>query len=110
MIRVTIELLPHGDDKHPQVIGEGRIHNTGTKDNGETGEYYFEFTTPGWYVKDQINVPGDVWEGVLFSFPRTRAHVLHLLRNCLNCAYDLRELEHFNKLKGLFGDKQEGDN
>ncbi len=103
MIRITIELLPGGDETQAQVIGSGEITNIATDKTGELGNYRYEFTTPGWYRAGEIDAPGDVWAGVKCKFPRTRAHVWHLVRECVNDSYKARVKRKERELKRVCG-------
>ena len=75
MLRVTIELLPHGSRKNSQVIAEGLISNMLTHaDRPAYGAYFATFE-----IKDQgepltVDVP---------SHKRSRP-VWYLLKECLD--------------------------
>lgn len=72
MIRVTVELVPHGVFK-PILLGKAYIRNEGTG-TPTRGNYTFEFT----------NKAGGHWkEGALFNFPRKKRLAWDLLYRCL---------------------------
>lgn len=80
MIRVTIEMLPFGDDRRAYVMARGIIHNkgTGTRARGNYGaaiskvSHYRPLKAGGWLRKGEIK-----------DFPRTRLGVWDLLYRSL---------------------------
>jgi len=70
MIRVTVELVPHGDEERKREIGRLEIANDGSGDE-ETGNYtgrlFAEYT------------PEEGRRGRLFSFARQRQSVWSLI-------------------------------
>ncbi|MHA1962610.1 MAG: hypothetical protein ACW99U_20650, partial [Candidatus Thorarchaeota archaeon] len=73
MIRVTIELVPHGDETRRKIIGTGLIINddTGTM---EEGNYTYTL-----YKNEELCKAGS-----LENFPRIVYDVWELLRQVLN--------------------------
>jgi len=74
MIRITVELLPHGDASRAKVLGTARIWNTlqGT-------------TTQGVYKTEFLGETGEVWrQGEVHEFPRQRLLAWDLLAQALN--------------------------
>ncbi|MEM6888748.1 MAG: hypothetical protein AAF636_11475 [Pseudomonadota bacterium] len=79
-LRVTVELIPHGDESRKSVIGQMDIENTGRHPHRpEFGEYRF-------------TLAGQVWGGdteewhrdaALSSFRRSRGYWA-CVRECLN--------------------------
>lgn len=72
MIRVTIELIPHGDETRKKVIGRGIIINDGTG-NWESGNYH------GWFSR----VGGRIESFEVKGFPRKRLGCWNLLFRAL---------------------------
>jgi hypothetical protein len=73
MIKITIELYPHGDEERKFIIGEGTIINdmTGTINSGN---YRYEFITK----KSVVGIGGRV-----IGFKRNKKHIWSLLKECL---------------------------
>lgn len=70
MIRITVELLPHGDESRARVIGLATITNDGTGTDRQ-GNYKLRFWNGGvlpWRT------------GRLEGFPRKSRNVWHLLQ------------------------------
>ena len=84
MIRITVELIPFGQEDHPrrQVLGTGKIANVGGTD--VLGEYIFEFHDKG----------GRTWKsGQIHNFPRQRFLAWDLLYRALHSAVGKRNKE-----------------
>ncbi len=63
MIRVTVELIPNGDEKRARVLAEGRIINVGGE--GDEGDYRV--------ILSHRDEPGRVWiTGMVRKFDRRR--------------------------------------
>lgn len=78
MLRVTIELLPHGDESKAEVVGVATIVNTG-EGTAETGSYEVKLMKTAKFAKR----PG-VWrEGRVSGFPRLKLGPYDLLYRCL---------------------------
>jgi len=63
MIRITAELLPHGDADRARLLGVAEITLTSTTKNGRIGSYHTRLSHTGkWYAKGkwwlQANVEG----------------------------------------------------
>ena len=69
-IRVTMEIIPRGDESRRFVAGVLEIENDGTGDN-ETGNYKMRLSGP---VKDgDVSIMNDYWQvGELRQFRRNR--------------------------------------
>lgn len=64
MLRITIELVPHGDESRKRAIGYAEIRNDGTGDR-QTGNYGVRLS--------QWGRPGSTWKrGVVTGFPRLK--------------------------------------
>lgn len=79
MIRITVEMVPKGDDSRAWTMAQGVIANDGT--GTETvGTYVYGFSgqaqTPG-------HDPGIRISGRLTGFRRKRSNVWHLIAECL---------------------------
>ncbi len=80
MIRITIEMVPFGDEKRAYVMAQGIIHNDGrgTKARGNYGaaisrvSHFRPLVGGGWWK-----------EGKIKDFPRTRLGVWDLLYQAL---------------------------
>lgn len=69
MLRITLELLPKGDESKAKVIATGKITNTGTSGNDQLGNYKYE-----------LKSKGRLWrEGIFKYFPRKRYNIWMLL-------------------------------
>ena len=79
MLRITIELVPHGIESRARVIAVGKIANNATG-TPRLGNYTFELSKCG-QVK-QCSRSGNV-----LGFPRERFNAWHLLRTVLNRAF-----------------------
>lgn len=82
MIRITVEMLPGGDEDKSYVLAQGVIVNDGKGTKG-VGNYTYGLTRQ---VKRRGVDPGIGYEGSVQDFPRQRLNVWHLLRQCLNDA------------------------
>lgn len=82
MIRVSVEMLPRGDDDEAYLLAQGVIINTG----GGTptrGEYDYGLTSQA----SKGNPEPPIWkEGRVDGFPRKRDNVWRLLKRCLDDA------------------------
>lgn len=75
MIRITVELLPFGDEDNPRLLGIALIANNGTGTD-TTGNYQYSI-----HGKRQLLKGGD---GTILGFRRKRDNVWELLRQALN--------------------------
>lgn len=85
MIRITIELFPHGDSNRSKVLGIMDIWNDGSGDIN-TGNYKFcawKAGTPKDILHMQHTVAKAKWAGSISNFPRKRLLVWDLLLRCL---------------------------
>lgn len=82
MIRVTVEMVPKGDDARARILAQGVIVNDG-KGTQTIGSYDYGITS-------QINVPGrdpGIWkQGKVRGFRRKRDNVWRLLALVLDDA------------------------
>lgn len=77
MIRVVIELWPHGDESRKRLLASADIGNDGTG-SPEVGNYVYRLR----------NKAGAIWKkGHITGFPRQRATAWRLLRLILNDAF-----------------------
>jgi hypothetical protein len=83
MIRVTVEMVPHGNEKRAYVIGIGVIANDGTG-NTRLGNYVYALNVieGGATVKYQ--------SGEIKGFRRLENSVWRLLYRCLNDIFSTR--------------------
>jgi hypothetical protein len=73
MIKITVELLPHGDESRKRKLGEMRIWNTLTG-TPTKGDYKFSI----WLKRNKA------WRtGEYHGFPRKRKNVWFLIKKCL---------------------------
>lgn len=79
MIRVTVELVPRGDESRARILCRGLIVNDGSG-TLRTGNYRFSLSQQG-----RPNVQSR--EGEVKDFPRLSKNVWHLLRLVLNQAF-----------------------
>jgi len=79
MIRVTVELVPHGDEKCARILCRGVIANDGSG-TLLRGNYRFSLSQQG-----RPTVPSR--EGEVKDFPRLSKNVWHLLHRVLNAAF-----------------------
>lgn len=80
MLRITIEMLPKGDDSKAYTVAQGVIANDGTGDLA-TGNYVYGFSGQ---AKRPGHDPGIRTSGRLEGFSRRRHNAWELLRRCLN--------------------------
>ncbi len=84
MIRVTVELVPRGDESQARVLAQGVIVNDGTG-TLSTGAYTYGITA-------QTNVEGrdpGIWkQGRIVGFKRKRDNVWRLLKRVLDDALE----------------------
>jgi hypothetical protein len=73
MIRIKIDLVPHGIESKSRPIGQMEIWNDATGDH-RRGNYKFRFSRER----------GKERSGELKDFPRLSANVFELIRRCLN--------------------------
>jgi hypothetical protein len=83
VIRVTVELVPHGDESRARVLARGTITNDGTG-TFQRGNYRFWLSQSG-----RPNTA--TREGAVTNFPRQAKNVWHLLAQCLNTAFGPKE-------------------
>jgi hypothetical protein len=75
MIRVTVEMIPFGDESKKLVISVGNIWNTG---EGSVGVGHYKFNI------SKRNQPKIVWKfGDINDFPRQRLNAWDLLYRAL---------------------------
>ena len=75
MIRVTVEMIPFGDEAQKHTIAVGNIWNTGTGDSS-TGNYKFNIS--------RRNQPRIIWKfGDISDFPRKKLNAWDLLYRVL---------------------------
>lgn len=79
-LRITIEMLPKGDDTQTYILAQGVIANDGTGDLA-TGNYIYGFSGQ---TKRPGHDPGIRTSGRLEGFSRRRHDAWELLRRCLN--------------------------
>lgn len=79
MIRVTVELVPHGDESRARVLARGTMTNDGTG-TLQRGNYRFQLSQSG-----RPNATSRV--GSVRDFPRRAKNVWWLLREVLNEAF-----------------------
>lgn len=77
MVRVTVELVPNGDESQKQVVATGEIWNVGIEAGGYVGDYQFKFEANHQYKGIQS------YMGELTNFHRVRRSALELVRECL---------------------------
>jgi hypothetical protein len=80
VIRVIVELHPHGDASRRRVIGEMKVWNDGSGEQ-TIGNYKFAFWRRS---KDTKNRKGKVHQGEVKGFPRLRKNVFELIQLCLS--------------------------
>lgn len=80
MIRITVEMVPSGDDERARMLAQGVIVNDGTG-TLEIGNYYYGFTGQ---IKRGGRDPGIQISGTYKGFPRRREDVWSLIYDCLN--------------------------
>jgi hypothetical protein len=80
VIRVTVELVPHGDESRARVLARGTITNDGTG-TFQRGNYRFWLSQSG-----RVNATSR--EGEVKDFPRRAKNVWHLLSRVLAVAFD----------------------
>lgn len=79
MIRVTVELVPHGDESRARILARGIIANDGSG-TLQRGNYRFQLSQ-----SRRLNVTARA--GTVKGFPRLSKNVWHLLRLVLNSAF-----------------------
>lgn len=80
MLRITIEMVPKGDDSRAYTLAQGVIANDGTGDKS-IGNYIYGFSGQ---IKRPGDDPGIRTSGELKGFSRLRDDCWELLRRCLN--------------------------
>ncbi len=84
MLRVTIELLPHGSEAHKRHLGTIEIANTGG--TSTQGNYRARLSKRG--------KPNQIWKaGEVINFPRKRLGAYDLLYRALEAAVGERNKE-----------------
>ena len=78
MLRITVELIPHGCEQARHVIAKGEIFNDGTGDL-ERGNYHYAFCRVGGKSSD-----GKTVTGYVSDFGRLDKSALHLIAECLS--------------------------
>jgi hypothetical protein len=75
MIRIIIELVPHGIESQKETLCIGKIWNDTTGD-ANTGNYGFQFF--------RAHRSNTIWKtGEIKDFPRKKLSVWYLLHRCL---------------------------
>lgn len=77
MLKITVELVPNGDESQKQVVAIGEIWNAGTHANGYVGDYQYRFEANHQYKGIQT------YAGELTNFYRVRRSALELVRECI---------------------------
>lgn len=91
MLRITVELLPNGDESRKSHLGTAEIINIGSGDS-ETGNYKVRLSKWG--------DPSKVWKsGELQGFPRQQLGPWDLLSLCLVATLGDR-IKDFKQLNG----------
>lgn len=80
MIRVTVELVPRGDESRALILARGVIANDGSG-TLRRGNYRFA-------LSQQRRLTVTARKGEVKDFPRLSKNVWHLLRLVLNQAFD----------------------
>lgn len=83
MIRVTIEMVPRGDESKARIIAQGRIFNDGSG-TFQRGNY-------GYWLSQSRRLTVASREGSVRNFPRSAKNVWHLLALVLNTAFGPKE-------------------
>jgi len=83
VIRVTVELVPHGDESRAKVLCQGMIANDGSG-TLRKGNYRFQLSQQG-------RLSATARKGEVKDFPRLSKNVWHLLRLVLNTAFGPKE-------------------
>jgi len=74
LIKIIIELWPHGFETNKMKLGEMKIANDGTGTPSK-GNYYFDL-----FLKRK-----KVWKsGKITNFPRGNKNIFYLIKQCLN--------------------------
>jgi hypothetical protein len=81
MIRITIEMVPKGDEEKAYTLAQGVIVNMVVDENLNRGTYGYGLSGQS---KRPGHDPGIKISGVLADFPRKRYDCWELLRRCLN--------------------------
>ncbi len=92
MIRVTIELFPHGQQSLRETLGVMDIWNDATGDP-TTGNYGFcawKAGTPKDILHTRDTITRAKWNGEVKDFPRKKLLVYDLLYRCLKVAFGER--------------------
>lgn len=85
MLRVTIEILPHGDESKSRVLGIGYVINNG-EGTPDVGHYTVELLKSPEYAETK-----GVWKrGAVRRFPRKRLGPWDLLYRALRSAVGSR--------------------
>lgn len=92
-LKVTLELIPRGDESRKLVVGTLYIENDGTGDNGNLkgiGNYDYKLYGP--VTDGESSIPNEFWDkGRLENFNRQRGYwstVKEVLNNC-DTDYDI---------------------
>ncbi len=86
MIRITVELLPHGNESRKRHLGTAVIYNTGAGTPAR-GHYRVRLSRRG--------NPDSVWKsGEVINFPRKRLGAWDLLFLALSAALGDRTIAH----------------
>lgn len=81
MIRITVELVPHGIEERARVLARANIVNAGDHpEHPKRGNYRYWFSQAG-----RPSTTGRL--GPLNDFPRQRENVWRLLQRCLEVAF-----------------------
>ena len=85
MLRITVEMLPFGDEKRAKVIATARVSLQAKGATVNKGNYTYDLS----YQSHKHNQPGQwhMWkDGIIKQFPRGRRNVWYLLRDVLKDA------------------------
>lgn len=80
MLRVTIEMVPKGDDSRAFTLAQGVIANDGTG-TLDKSNYVYGFSGQASHKNPEPDIRSS---GRLEGFPRLRKDAWELLRRCLN--------------------------
>lgn len=79
MIRVTVELIPHGVEARKRTLAVGEIANDGSG-TYSSGNY------TAWFGRVKTGKARNGRQGEVKDFPRQAKNVWHLLAHCLRAA------------------------
>ena len=79
MLRITVELLPFGNEEKKEVIGYGEVINTTTKMRKGLGDYNFHIEGRGIGDIEEIDMGGEIK-----GWRREEKNVWYLIKRILN--------------------------